>query len=1193
MTKEISPNRFFGLHAHTSVGSPFDGLGKPEEHFEFVMRNGGDGLAITEHGNMNSFAYAYQYYEKLKKEGRNFKFIPGIEFYHIDSLDKWRQEMKEAEKKKKELKEKKKLGLISYDIEDDGVKTTVVENEDETKSGKKFNPLKRRSHLIALPKSESGLQSLFNLVSYSFVEGQYFYPRIDTKSLKEIGKDIILSTACIGGPFARVVFNHQTEPDWEKWEPNDVNHNLIMKDLENLLDDFVDAVGKENFFLELQFNRLPAQHLVNKYLLELSNKTKTPLIATADSHYPKPELWQAREMYRRLGWLGKMGDDKGLPENIDDLKCELYPKNADQMWDAYKKYCEGYEFYSDQEICNAIERSYDIAYEFIGETEPDKKIKLPSYAVPKGESPFDALVKMCKEGLKERGFSKNKKYVKRMKEELRLIKKREFSEYFLTKKAIIDIAKNHMLVGFGRGSAASSLVCYCLGITGIDPIKYDLLFSRFLSEHRKGLPDIDSDFSDRDKLLDLLREEFGSDNVIAISNYNTLGLKSLIKDISKYHDIDFQEANMATKFVEKQIIQGCESEGIARHDAKIDYDNAIKFSPEFKEFIENHPEVANFAQVLSGQLRSIGKHAGGVVISENILERMPVIVSKKTKQTPWVEAQIVKQLEPFGWVKFDLLGLETLKIIERCIARILQRHENIENPTFDDVKNWYNKNMSLDIIDLDDQFVYEHIYHKGNYAGVFQCTNTKTQRFFKRAKPISIVDIAALTSIYRPGPLSAQVDKIYVEAKNNPEHRERQNELIENVLKETYGQLVFQEQAMKLGTEVGGVPEDEADIFRKIVSKKPTREDPLYEQALEMKERFISGSIENGVGKEEAESLYKKILDFAEYSFNKSHAISYGINSYLSAWLLTYYEPEWLCAYMETQSNNPDDKAIAISEIKSFGYEIVPIDINKATENWTIVGEKKLMPSLVTCKGVGLSAVSEIKRNRPYKNIQDFLWKDDGSWKHSKANKRVISALIKAGVLDSLDCIGEGKIFASRKQMHDIVIENWIYLKKKLKKDNFLTQCEKIENIRYYGPPLKVGEKRHSQPYSEEEWTKIEKIKMQMELLGEIDLTLLVKKSILDKLSNKKVLCIDQLPDDVKKAAIWCIPVRLEPRTTKSGNPYLIMDVIGITGKTKRIRCWEWNPGIKIDLYKPYAMIVEQNNWGCSTKIRKVRRLEK
>lgn len=1160
----VKPKKFFGLHGHTG-SSNYDGLGSPKDHFDFVLDNSGEGMAITEHGHMNSFASAFKYYEQLKKEGKNFKYIPGVEAYFHPDLDEWQHLKWQHEEDKKNNKKSKSL------IDDDEEETTItVEDEASTKSQKWRNPLRRRHHLILLPKNSQGLEDLFSLVSFGYIKGQYYFPRIDLKRIKEKAKgNLIVSTACLGGPAAFEMFDSIPDVDWENITPDVVKEyqHIILPKLENLVDQFVDAVGEENFFLELQFNKLNPQHAINYLLLETAKKTGIKLIATADSHYPGPDKWKERELYRRLRPGPVSNED--LPESVNDLKCELYPKNAEQMWDEYKQH--DYDFYDNHVVCEAIERTHEIAFQLIGDVEPDRKIKLPSYTVPKGEKPMQALARMAKEGLKKRGLDDKPEYIERLIEELKMIREKKFAKYFLTQKAILDLAREHMLIGFGRGSAASSMVCYCLEITGIDPIKYGLLFGRFLSSTRADLPDIDSDVSDRDRLRKLLAEKYGEDNVIAISNVNTLSLKSLTKDIAKYYGVEFVESNEAIKNVDFDIIMGARKDGIDKSEVKINFDNAMKYSLKFAEFIEAHPEVGEHIKDLRGEQKAIGRHAGGIILSENIVDRMPVVLSKGTKQTPWTK----DYLEPLGWVKYDVLGLETLAIIERCIELILQRHEGIEKPDFKDVYKWYNNHLDPHVIDLHDQKVYEHVYHNGNYAGTFQCTKVETQKFFTEAKPTSIVDIAALTSIYRPGPMGAGVHHKYVKAKKNPSSIVYEHKLIKEVLEPTFGYLVFQEQAMSLGNIVGGMSLDKCDTLRKVVSKKPVPGTPLYEKAIELEKEFIDGAVKNGVARLVAKTLYNNIKEFAKYSFNAAHAISYSINSYLCAWLLTYYEPEWLCAYVESQVKKPEDKAIAISELKSFKYDFAKIDINKANENWTILdGQKKLMPSFVSCKGVGPAAVVDIKIKRPYTDIYDFLWNEDGTWKHGKCNKTVIGNLMKIGAFSSFDCVGEGKLFKNYAHMFNTIIENWALLKKKLKKDNFDTQIQKLDDL--------------AAEASDEDWTLNEKIKLSKELLGETDLDLIISKKSQKKLHTKGYVSINEYPEDEKMALTWFVLEGFTKKKTKHGKPYLLLTVSGVSGKQERVFLWDWSEQQILTTNKGYLGIIDYNGRGYSTKMRQI-----
>lgn len=1129
-------------------------------------------MAITEHGHANSFAEAQKYANELKKEGRNFKYIPGCEFYLHPDLGEWE---KLKQKKQEEREEQKKLAKkgITIESDDDDESTITVEDESTTKTQKWRNPLKRRHHSIILPKNNEGLDALFSLISFGYTEGQYYFPRIDFHQLAQKAKgNLIATTACLGGPMAYEMFSAFPDVEGDDITPDLVKEreHIIMPKIMNMIDNYVEAVGEENFFLELQFNKIPCQHAINYLLMKAAKQTGIKLVATADSHYYGKDAWKAREMYKRLRPGGRSIEEDPVPESVEELKCELFPKNADQMWEEYLLHKPKYDFYEGQDeiVCDAIERSYDIAHELVGNVEPDKSVKLPSYTIPEGEEPMAALRRLSKEGLEKLKLSDKQEYVDRLEEELRVIEEKEFSRYFLTMKAITDIAHEHMLVGYGRGSAAGSLVCYVLGITGIDPIEYDLLFSRFLSKNRSELPDVDSDFSDRDLLRKILAKAFGDANVIAISNVNQLSLKSLTKDIAKFFGVDYQEVNAAVRFVDVDIREGGKKDGIDKADLNYDFEEAMKYSIKFVEFIEKYPEVGAYIEDLAGEQRSLSRHAGGIILSENIIDRMPVIVSKGVKQTPWTK----NYLEPLGWVKYDLLGLETLKIIERCVALILERHEGVKEPTFADVKKWYDEHIHPSVLDLNDQHVYKHIYHDGNFAGVFQCTKPDTQRFFVDAKPTSIVEIAALTSIYRPGPMGAGVHHKYVKAKQDPSTITYPHPLVKEVLEETQGFLVFQEQAMKLGNVVGGMSLDETDTLRKVVSKKPAPGTPLYEKAIEMEKIFVSGAIKNGLDRELAEGLYEQIKEFAKYSFNKSHAVSYALNSYICAWLLTYYEPEWLCAYIETQINNPKDKATALAELKSFNYGFADIDINTSNIHWGIKdGTNKLIPSIISCKGVGKIAFQEMAAKRPYTSIYDFLWDEEGKWRHSKFNKKNFDVLIKVGAFQSLDCVGEGKLFKNYAHMYRTIIDNWTLIKKKLKKDNFDTQCQKLDDL--------------AAETDEADWTIEEKLTFYKELTGETKLDWIIPPKTQKKLFKKKYAPIDNFPEDKSRSLCWFVVEDFEKRKTKNGKPFLKLTVSGISGKEEGLNVWDWDPSIYVNKNTGYRGYVDRNNFGFSCKI--------
>jgi len=403
--KQVSlriPTKFVGLHSHSTL-SLGDAIGMPQDHIDFARENGMDALALTDHGNMNGYSHQFFHAQKLKSKGINFKAIAGIEAYYVDSLDKWTElynkdrQQKQIEKDKKAASKKKTASEEIESIGDEFAETkndlvvldddmtggSSSENEEETKSGKYSDPLKQRNHLVLLPKNREGLKSLFQMITESYSKGFYRYPRVDLDMLKKYGHgNIIASSACIGGKVSQVIYNNQTEPDWEKWGPNDVNFEKIQKELKEVIEGFKWALGDENYYLELQWNSLGAQHLTNMHLIEASKRTNTPLICTADAHYSRPEHWREREIYKMMGWSsrGMEMDPSKLPQKIEQLKCELYPKNAEQMWESYKRYTndKGWDFYDDQIVADAIERTWHIAHEQIGETSLDTSVKLPT-----------------------------------------------------------------------------------------------------------------------------------------------------------------------------------------------------------------------------------------------------------------------------------------------------------------------------------------------------------------------------------------------------------------------------------------------------------------------------------------------------------------------------------------------------------------------------------------------------------------------------------------------------------------------------------------------------------------------------------------------------------------------------------------------------------------------------------------------
>lgn len=445
-----------------------------------------DAWALTDHGNGNGLAHAHSAAKKIQKKGQKYRQLYGVEFYFVPSLTQWKLDYeahKQSIKDAKSAAEAEKKSKIRTDVDADEVAEEeeagghVVEDENETKADdyKEKPDWQRRYHLVAVAKSAEGLANINRLVKASFKDGFYRYPRIDFELLRKYGKGIVWSTACLGGIFSGAIL---------RGEAYGKTSDQIIAELQNLTDKFTSVVDPDSFFLELQFNKLPKQHTVNKYLIQLARKSGVKLIATCDSHYPDPSKWQARELYKKLGWMGAKLDENTLPK-FEDLKCELYPKNASQMWDEYKKSHSEYDFYAgtEEEVRDAIERTHDIAWQMCEDTWVNVKAKLPKLDTP-GKTTFQQLTELVKEALVREGLDDKPEYVARVKEELSDIKYLGHASYFVTMYKIFHAAEKRTLFGPGRGSGAGSLVNYLLGITQIDPLPYGLLWSRFLGRHR-------------------------------------------------------------------------------------------------------------------------------------------------------------------------------------------------------------------------------------------------------------------------------------------------------------------------------------------------------------------------------------------------------------------------------------------------------------------------------------------------------------------------------------------------------------------------------------------------------------------------------------------------------------------------------------------------------------------------------------
>ena len=1100
--------KFVGLHAH-SVFSVFDGLGYPQDHIDYAVENGMDALALTDHGNMNGLSYQVLHSKKLQKEGKNFKPIFGIEGYFIDSISKWKEEKEEIDKNKKGRKKKEENSAV------------VIEDEEATKRQEK-NILNRRAHLVLLVQNQTGLNNLFTLVSKSFdPENFYRYPRIDFDMLREHNEGIIVSSACMGGPLSKDYWNNREEGD-----------EAVQRAMVATIENFTSIFG-DRFYGELQWNAIPEQHEINKHIIKAAERTGIKLISTADSHYPRPELFKDRELYKQLGWLGKSKPDYAdstLPESREELKYELYPKNGDQMWDAYKTYSKqcGVD-YDDDFIRETIERTYEIAHSRIESFYPDATVRLPDFVVPDGKSADETLRELCVEGLEQKGLASKADYNERLKKELEVIQDRGFSKYFLTMKAVSDEAIKTQLVGAGRGSAAGSLVAYVLGITGIDPIEYGLLFSRFLRRDAVDYPDIDYDVADPMVLKEILIDKWGKDVVVPISNYNTLQLRSLIKDISKFYGVDFSEVNKVTSVMIKEATPiAKKAHGITAGVYAPTFEEVKEYSATLKQFLNKYPHIATHVDNLYGQVRSISRHAGGVVIADGLNKHMPLINSGGVQQTPWSEGQNVRHLEPLGFIKFDILGLASLRMLEGAISHILRRHHGIKEPTFDDIKKWYDENLEPNVLDLNDQKVYKNVFHRGKWAGVFQFTEKGAQGFCKKAKPESIIDISAITSIYRPGPLSAKVHNHYVKAKRNPMSVKYLHPLVKEVTEETYGFLIFQEQIALLAHKLGkDLSLDEGNMLRKLLTKKGTGKG--NEKKMAIHKKFIEGCVEKGIKESDAQTLWQTFEYFSGYGFNKSHAVSYSILSYQCAHLLTYYPVEWLAAFLDKEPEGRKEQAINI--VQSLGYRVKRPDINESGQVWEIsASEKKtLVQPLTSIKGLGDKAVEQILQHRPFNNVEELLFNDDIVY--SKLNKKALDVMARCG---AMNCLMDERFTGMKHFWSAVAVD-------RPKKEKDL-----LDNIELYKP--------------EGDFSDVEKIEYLTGLTGIFPFSLVLKDDVYDSIKKNKIPALGEYDKAIGVA--WFIPREVIEKKTKTGKSYYIVKTIDDTNNQFAMKCWGVNPAL-------------------------------
>ena len=796
----------------------------------------------------------------------------------------------------------------------------------------------RYYHLVLLAENNTGYSNLMKIVSRGFTEGFYYKPRVDYAVLEKYHEGIIALSACLAGEVARDI----TRDNYEEAKKAALHYQ--------------DIFGKDNFFLELQDHGIPAQRLVNQELMRMSRETGIELVCTNDIHYTYAEDAEAHDLLLCLQTGKKVTD-------TDRMRYEggqYYCKSPEEMAELFP--------YAPQ----ALENTYRIAQRCNVEIEFGKT-KLPKYEVPEGFDSWTYLLHLCNEGLVKRYGDEAEKHRERLDYELGVIKRMGYVDYFLIVWDFINYAKqNGIAVGPGRGSGAGSIVAYSLAITDIDPIRYNLLFERFLNPERVSMPDIDVDFcyERRQEVIDYVVRKYGKDKVVQIVTFGTLAARAVIRDVGRVLDMPYADVDRVAKLVPNEL--------------GITLDKALKDSQDFKSLYESDASVKHLidmARRLEGLPRNTSMHAAGVVICQKAADEF-VPLSRGGDGTITTQYTMTT-LEELGLLKMDFLGLRTLTVIQDAVNLVNKTHPG---------------KLDIDKIDYNDRNVMELI-GSGHTEGIFQLESAGMKNFMKELKPKSLEDITAGISLYRPGPMDF-IPK-YIKGKNNPDDIVYECPQLENILSTTYGCIVYQEQVMQIVRDLAGYTLGRSDLVRRAMSKKKAsvmekeRQNFIYGN----KEEGVPGCIANGISEETAKIIYDNMTDFAKYAFNKSHAACYAVVSYRTAYLKCYYPKEFFAALMTSVLANNTKVAEYAYTCRQMGIEILPPDINEGEGNFS-VASNGIRYGLSALKSIGKpiidAIIQEREANGVFTGLEDFISRLSGK----EVNKRTLESFIKSGAFD-------------------------------------------------------------------------------------------------------------------------------------------------------------------------------------------------
>ncbi|WP_201353495.1 DNA polymerase III subunit alpha [Hydrogenimonas urashimensis] len=917
--------RFTHLHLHTEY-SLLDGANKISRLAGRLKELGMDSVAITDHGNMFG---AIDFYQQMKKEG--IKPIIGMEAYLHNS-------------------------------DDIGDKST-----------------RQRYHLCLYAKNETGYKNLMYLSSMAYIEGFYYYPRINKKLLEEHSEGLICSSACLQGEV--------------NWHMNLSERNVKFgaqgyERAKEVALEYREIFG-EDFYLELMRHGIGDQHTIDEQIIRLSLETGIKIVATNDTHYLYPDDAEPHEAFMCIA-MNKLYDD---PDRLRHSVHEFYLKSPEEMAELYADIPEALE--NTQEIVEKCDLELDLGnptppnFKFAREYAAKAGIEVPE---PQNANSFAndevLFVHECRKGLQERlkhvPESEHERYRERLEREIEIINQMKFPGYMLIVWDFVREAKERGIpVGPGRGSAAGSLVAYSLGITNIDPMRYDLLFERFLNPERVSMPDIDMDFCQarRGEIIDYVVQKYGRYNVAQVITFGSLLAKGVIRDVARVLGVSYSEADKMAKLIPDEL--GITLMGKGKEGEEGFKPGAWHKEPKLRELVESNPTAARvwkFALALEGLKRNAGMHAAGVVISnEELWHKTPLY--KPSGEETLVTQYSLNFLEDVDLIKFDFLGLKTLTVIDNALNLVKQRH---------------GVTIDFDTLPMDDPKVYETI-RSGETVGMFQIESGGMQQLNAKLKPDSFEDLVAVLALYRPGPMESGMLDDFIERKHGRQEITYMFPQLEEILKPTYGVIVYQEQVMQIVQTIGGFSLGKADIVRRAMGKKK------FDLMQKYKSEFAEGAKAQGLDYDRAAELFDLIEKFAGYGFNKSHSAAYAMVTYQTAYLKTHYPAEFMAALLTSEKDNTDKVVKYIDEVKRLGIELLAPDINRSALEFTPdsdeEGKEVILFGLGAIKGVGDAAVHAILTAREegaFRSLDDFVSRIDTQ----KVNKKVIESMIKAGAMD-------------------------------------------------------------------------------------------------------------------------------------------------------------------------------------------------